>query len=359
MDHTHTPHLLHIPETVQEDPNTTERARAQAQAQLESPTLPAQKGGKLPQNISPIPQTFLERDIGVNVQYELGLVVTHGMFTPDSKVKTLIVYTPSVKPPVPSTLHQTCTPLPRPDADPEGWYALPKMVIQGELLGERQVELGCTLSLAKPLCYARGTVIPCHLTITSGDMNALDLLAVPKSAPLVRLMRHVRYRQDSSAGPDSLEPTARSSSFNGITPGVVPMPVTRSHKRRASHPETKNSVRSGGGGMTELVEEMGLAKWSLKTKQDAEGSFRVLEGEILLGKELQPSSGFALFNVQYTVDMLTFGSKLFEPNRQVVRGAVDHKADPKARILLSQPVEIATLPYEVNASMGQPSSSSS
>lgn len=57
--------------------------------------------------------------------------------------------------------------------------------------------------------------------------------------------------------------------------------------------------------------------------------------------------------------MLTFGSKLFEPNRQVVRGAVDHKADPKARILLSQPVEIATLPYEVNASMGQPSSSSS
>lgn len=50
--------------------------------------------------------------------------------------------------------------------------------------------------------------------------------------------------------------------------------------------------------MTELVEEMGLAKWSLKTKQDAEGSFRVLEGEILLGKELQPSSGFALFNVQ-------------------------------------------------------------
>lgn len=85
MDHTHTPHLLHIPETVQEDPNTTERARAQAQAQLESPTLPAQKGGKLPQNISPIPQTFLERNIGVNVQYELGLVVTHGMFTPDSK----------------------------------------------------------------------------------------------------------------------------------------------------------------------------------------------------------------------------------------------------------------------------------
>jgi hypothetical protein len=50
--------------------------------------------------------------------------------------------------------------------------------------------------------------------------------------------------------------------------------------------------------MTEVVEEMGVAKWSMKTKQDAEGSFRVLEGEILLGKELQPSCGFALFSVQ-------------------------------------------------------------
>ena len=66
-------------------------------------------------------------------------------------MKTVIVYTPSVKPPAPSTLHQTGTPLPRPDADPEGWYALPKIVIQGELLGERQVKLGCTLSLAKPV----------------------------------------------------------------------------------------------------------------------------------------------------------------------------------------------------------------
>ena len=61
--------------------------------------------------------------------------------------------------------------------------------------------------------------------------------------------------------------------------------------------------------------------------------------------------------LQYTVDMLTFVSKLFEPNRQVVGG--DHKIEPKARILLSQPVEIATLPYEVNASVGQASSSSS
>jgi len=61
--------------------------------------------------------------------------------------------------------------------------------------------------------------------------------------------------------------------------------------------------------------------------------------------------------LQYTVDMLTFVSKLFEPNRQAIRGVIDHKADPKARILLSQPVEMATLPYEVNASMGEASSS--
>ena len=52
--------------------------------------------------------------------------------------------------------------------------------------------------------------------------------------------------------------------------------------------------------------------------------------------------------LQYTVDMLTFVLKLFEPNRQVVGGTVDHKTDPKARILLSHPVEIATVPYEMN-----------
>ena len=91
IDHTHTPHSLNIPETVQEDPNATERARAQAQAQLESPALPAQQGGRLPQNISPIPQTFLERDIGVNVQYELALVVTHGMFTPDRLIASMLL----------------------------------------------------------------------------------------------------------------------------------------------------------------------------------------------------------------------------------------------------------------------------
>lgn len=136
-------------------------------------------------------------------------------------------------------------------------------------------------------------------------MNALDLLAVPNSAPLVRLMRHVRYRQDSSAGPDSLEPTARASSCSSVGPGVLPTPAKRSHKRRASDPGTKNSVKSVG--MTEVVEEMGVAKWSLKTKQDAEGSFRVLEGEILLGKELEPSCGFASFNVQVgLVRLLSF-----------------------------------------------------
>lgn len=135
-------------------------------------------------------------------------------------------------------------------------------------------------------------------------MNALDLLAIPNSAPLVRLMRHVRYRQDSSARLESLEPT-RSSSFNGLSPSVVPTPVTRSQKRRASDPGTKNSVKSVG--MPAVVEEMGVAKWSLKTKQDAEGSFRVLEGEILLGKELQPSCDFALFNVQVgLVRLLSF-----------------------------------------------------
>lgn len=40
------------------------------------------------------------------------------------------------------------------------------------------------------LCYTRGTVIPCFITLTSADTQALNLLAVPSCIP-IRLRRHV------------------------------------------------------------------------------------------------------------------------------------------------------------------------
>lgn len=40
------------------------------------------------------------------------------------------------------------------------------------------------------LCYTRGSVIPCIMTVEASDPQALDLLSAPRS-PVVRLLRHV------------------------------------------------------------------------------------------------------------------------------------------------------------------------
>jgi len=70
-------------------------------------------------------------------------------------LKTAIVYTPSTTPSPASVARQLAytegTSLPGPAADPVGWQTLPKVKVSGELLGRRKVEVGCTLSLAKPV----------------------------------------------------------------------------------------------------------------------------------------------------------------------------------------------------------------
>ena len=72
-----------------------------------------------------------------------------------SRLKTAIVYTPSIIPASASVDGQLAyiegTLLPGPTVDPEGWQTLPKVMVYGELLGRRKVEVGCTLSFAKPV----------------------------------------------------------------------------------------------------------------------------------------------------------------------------------------------------------------
>ena len=70
-------------------------------------------------------------------------------------MKTAIVYTPSVTPSPASVARQLAytegTSVPWPATDPVGWQTLPKVMVSGELLGRRKVEVECTLSLAKPV----------------------------------------------------------------------------------------------------------------------------------------------------------------------------------------------------------------
>jgi hypothetical protein len=52
-------------------------------------------------------------------------------------------------------------------------------------------------SFVSQLCYTRGSVIPCWLTLTSGDVEALELYAAP-DALSVHLHRCVRWQSAST-----------------------------------------------------------------------------------------------------------------------------------------------------------------
>ena len=72
-------------------PEESEKARLKRAASEEQDRAQVQLEGNsglnsLPVHVFPIPQTFLERGIHANVQYELGLHIAHGMLRPASKL---------------------------------------------------------------------------------------------------------------------------------------------------------------------------------------------------------------------------------------------------------------------------------
>lgn len=99
------PSSVHLSTNAPEESEKARLKRAveeQDRAAEEQDRTLAQREGRshtFPMHVFPVPQTFLERGIHANVQYELGLHVAHGMLHPASKLNTTIVYTPSVTPP--------------------------------------------------------------------------------------------------------------------------------------------------------------------------------------------------------------------------------------------------------------------
>lgn len=99
------PSSVHLSTNAPEESEKARLKRAveeQDRAAEEQDRTLAQREGRshtFPMHVFPVPQTFLERGIHANVQYELGLHVAHGMLRPASKLNTTIVYTPSVTPP--------------------------------------------------------------------------------------------------------------------------------------------------------------------------------------------------------------------------------------------------------------------
>ncbi|KAF9466644.1 hypothetical protein BDZ94DRAFT_1157821 [Collybia nuda] len=235
-----------------------------------------------------LPETFLERHTSASVQYDFTIVISRGKLRSDSQIKTAFGYVPSSRPEPPSMLRQLAyqqnTPLPSPHHDPQGWKTLRPVSARGILYKSHQVEVQCTLSLPKPLCYTRGSVIPCFLTIDGQNSDTLDLFSTP-SAIVVALHRRVRFFSKTSLARQEV-------SWN------------------------------------ETIEEMGTAVWWPCMSLSSSAHSRHFEGEVKLPKDLRPTSAMGHFSISYSLVLRPFN---------VVHLVSD------SRSLLSEPVEIATM----------------
>ncbi|KAJ7067171.1 hypothetical protein C8F01DRAFT_1247565 [Mycena amicta] len=255
-----------------------------------------------------LPQSFLERRFPTSVQYVLVVHITRSRFHVNSRVQTIFNYVPATRPSPPSPQRQLAyqrnTPLPGPEADPTGWEQLPSFTVRGTVFNTRRVEATCQLFVAKPLCYTRGSQIPCMIYLSSTDVQALDLLSAPR-AITVALRRRLR-------------------------------PIPPASKRTGMF--DANADLSA-----DPAENMAFASWwpSVESAAGPSGSHgaqvtrRRLEGEIPLPITLKPSSQIAHFAVEYSVEVLPFKAIAFTP----APGIQAQHSHP----FLRQSVEIVTM----------------
>jgi len=253
-----------------------------------------------------LPQTFLERRFPTSVQYFLVVHIDRSRFRVNSRVQTSFAYVPATRPPPPSLLRQLAyqqnTPLLGPDADPVGWEQFPSFTVRGIVFSARQVEATCHFSLAKPLCYTRGSPIPCAITLSSTDCQALDLLSAPRAISV-----HLRRR---------LKPILPASKRNGIFDANADLSADPAENMVAA-----SWWPSLEGGSDNIVLGFGPSQQRI--------SRRRLDGEIQLPNSLKPSCRIAHFAVEYTVEVLPFKATAFTSADSVP--------------LLRQSVEIVTM----------------
>ncbi|KAJ3739216.1 hypothetical protein DFH05DRAFT_1514389 [Lentinula detonsa] len=233
-----------------------------------------------------LPETFSERYLAASVQYDLTIHVSRGKFRTDSQIRTPFGFVPSSKPEPPSIFrqlaYQQSMPVPGPSTDPQGWKTLPTCKAKGTTLQNCPVDVRCTLSLAMPLCYTRGSVIPCCLTLSSEDAQALDMIIASDSIN-VSLLRKVGYTS---------------------APGI--------EKKRVAHQD--------------FSREFEKANWWPSASIQSDHFNRHLEGEIRLAKELKPTSLMDHFSISYSVVLRSF-------NISTLKSA-------NSEILVSEPVDI-------------------
>jgi len=220
--------------------------------------------------------SFIDYQIAVDVKRS-------GPFRPGSSLSTPFGYLPRTKPPRPSALRRQAyrqeTPPPGPRVDRDGWHILYDVSFRGNLFKSREVVIICSLSLATPLIYTRGTVIALYLVMKSLDVQAVDLLS-NLQVPRVQMRRKLK-------GP---APLARDGSSR-----TLPGSENNVEASRVSWAMSPDSVSTNDVG--------------------SDGLFRrTMIGEIILPSNLTPSFTFGEFDLRYFVDMYPFAAPGFEPS---------------------------------------------
>ncbi|KAF7324619.1 Rtt106 domain-containing protein [Mycena kentingensis (nom. inval.)] len=136
-----------------------------------------------------LPHPFFERYSKIGIDYYLELhIEREGRLRADDTLSVRFGYFTMQRPSglsLPRLLaHQRNTMLPGPYVDPEGWHLLETVDVKGRAFGHRDVDVKLTVFLAKPLCYTRGTVIPCAMTIETTDTLAADFFGALTSSGL-------------------------------------------------------------------------------------------------------------------------------------------------------------------------------
>jgi hypothetical protein len=97
-----------------------------------------------------LPETFLERQTRVSVQYDLTIIVSRGKLRADNRIKTAFGYVPSTRPEAPSLLRQLAyqqfLPVPGPLSDPEGWKTMRPVAVRGTMFSVHRAEAKATVS---------------------------------------------------------------------------------------------------------------------------------------------------------------------------------------------------------------------
>ncbi|KAF7363032.1 hypothetical protein MVEN_00655000 [Mycena venus] len=243
-----------------------------------------------------MPQSFLERNARVTVLYEISVSLSRGMFRSDSKHDSDTFHAQSQTRPLPlrQRAYRLNRPLRGPTDDPEGWETSVTAMAHGYVFRTRQAVVQCTLSLARPLCYTRGSVIPCWITLTSGDAEALELYGAP-DALTIHLRRCVRWK---SADMPSMQQVQGNMSLTAVARAV----------------------------------------WWMRSDDPRNDAYtRVLEGELRVPSDLACSSAMGSFSIAYAIALGPPDCVGFTP--------VDRDGDGSP--LVSMPVGIATM-YPAN-----------